>query len=89
MARGTPYNGRVPIAIIASGKAEMMRQPVLTLERPADVYERLRRAAKGMNRPMEKALVDIIRAATPSLEKRRLSTVRNSTRWKIWVMQLF
>jgi hypothetical protein len=46
-----------------------MTQSVLTLELPEDIYERLRRAAKGMNRPMEKALVDIVRAATPSLEK--------------------
>ena len=46
-----------------------MSQPVLTVELPEDVYERLRRAAKGMNQPMEKALVNILRAATPSLEK--------------------
>src|SRR5208282_1963788 len=32
-------------------------------------YERVRRAAKGMNQSVEKALVDIVRAATPSLEK--------------------
>ncbi|MFI5457415.1 MAG: hypothetical protein ACHRXM_18380 [Isosphaerales bacterium] len=46
-----------------------MSHPVLTLELPEDIYERLRRAAKGMNQPMEKALVNIVRAATPSLEK--------------------
>ena len=46
-----------------------MGHPVLTLELPEDVYERVRRAAKGMNQPVEKALVDIVRAATPSLEK--------------------
>ena len=46
-----------------------MSHPVLTLELPDDVYERVRRAAKGMNQPVEKALVDIVRAATPSLEK--------------------
>ena len=46
-----------------------MSHPVLTLELPEDVYERVRRAAKGMNQPVEKALVDIVRAATPSLEK--------------------
>src|SRR5208282_2823544 len=39
------------------------------LELPEDIYERVRRAAKGMNQPMEKALVNIVRAATPSLEK--------------------
>jgi hypothetical protein len=46
-----------------------MSHPVLTLELPEDIYERVRRAAKGMNQPVEKALVDIVRAATPSLEK--------------------
>jgi hypothetical protein len=46
-----------------------MSQPLLTLELPEDIYERIRRAAKGMNQPMEKALVNIVRAATPSLEK--------------------
>lgn len=46
-----------------------MGHPVLTLELPEDVYERVRRAAKGMNQPMEEALVNIVRAATPSLEK--------------------
>ena len=56
----------------ASGKQEkgpIMSHPVLTLELPEDVYERVSRAAKGMNQPVEKALVDIVRAATPSLEK--------------------
>ncbi len=28
-----------------------MSHPVLTLEVPEDVYERVRRAAKGMNQP--------------------------------------
>jgi hypothetical protein len=46
-----------------------MRRPVLTLELPEDVYESVRRAAKGMNQPLEQALVSIVRAATPSLEK--------------------
>jgi hypothetical protein len=46
-----------------------MSHPVLTVELPEDVYERVRRAAKGMNQPVEKALADIVRAATPSLEK--------------------
>jgi len=46
-----------------------MSHPVLTLELPEDIYERVRRAAKGMNQPVEKALVNIVRAATPSLEK--------------------
>src|ERR1700730_14517464 len=46
-----------------------MSQAVLTLELPEDIYERVRRAAKGMKQPVEKALVNIVRAATPSLEK--------------------
>jgi hypothetical protein len=46
-----------------------MSHPVLTLELPEDIYERVRRAAKGMNQPLEQALVNIVRAATPSLEK--------------------
>jgi hypothetical protein len=43
--------------------------PVVNLELPEDIYEHVRRAAKGMNQPLEKALVSIVRAATPSLEK--------------------
>ncbi len=46
-----------------------MGHPVLTLELPDDVYERVKRAAKGMNQPLEKALVNIVRAASPSLER--------------------
>jgi hypothetical protein len=46
-----------------------MSHPVVTLKLPDDVYERVRRAAKGMNQPVEEALVNIVRAATPSLEK--------------------
>ena len=48
-----------------------MSHPVLTLtlELPEDIYEHVRRAAKGMNQPVEKALANIVRAATPSLEK--------------------
>ncbi len=47
----------------------IMSDSMVTLDLPADVYERVRRAAKGMNQPLEKALVDIVRAATPSLER--------------------
>jgi hypothetical protein len=46
-----------------------MSHSVLTVELPDDVYERVRRAAKGMKQPVGKALVNIVRAATPSLEK--------------------
>jgi hypothetical protein len=50
-------------------KGRFMSRSVLTLQLPEDIFERLRRAAKGMKKPMEKALVTIVRAATPSLEK--------------------
>jgi len=46
-----------------------MSQPALTLQLPDDVYERVRRTAKGMKQPVEEALVKIVQAATPSLEK--------------------
>src|SRR5271163_1166775 len=51
------------------GKEPTMSQPVLTLQLPEDIYEHVRRAAKGMKQPVEKALLNIVRAATPSLEK--------------------
>src|SRR4051812_9037167 len=53
----------------APERERTMSQAVLTLELPADVYERVRRAAKGMKQPVEQALVTIVKAATPSLEK--------------------
>jgi hypothetical protein len=46
-----------------------MSRPEIILELPEDIYERVRRAAKGMKQPVEQALVSIVRAATPSLEK--------------------
>src|SRR5438270_6825467 len=46
-----------------------MSQAVLTLELPAEVFERVRRTAKGMKQPVETALVTIVKAATPSLDK--------------------
>ena len=46
-----------------------MNQSPPALHLPQDVYERVRRAAKGMNQSVEKALVKIVKAATPSLEK--------------------
>jgi len=45
-----------------------MSQSLLTLNLPAEVYERVRRAAKGMKQPLETALIKIVQAATPSLE---------------------
>jgi len=47
----------------------MSRHPVLHLELPDDIYEHVRRAAEGTNQPLEKTLVNIVRGATPSLEK--------------------
>jgi hypothetical protein len=41
----------------------------VTLKLPDDVYRHVRRAAKGMKEPVEKALVKIVAAATPSLAK--------------------
>src|SRR4051794_4417867 len=46
-----------------------MSQSPLTLDLPEDVYERVRCAAKGMKQPLEQALVNIVKAATPSLQK--------------------
>jgi hypothetical protein len=46
----------------------MSRSPV-ALRLPDDIYERVRRTAKGMRQSMETALVNIVKAATPSLEK--------------------
>jgi hypothetical protein len=46
-----------------------MGHPAVTLKLPEDIYDRVRRAAKGMNQSLETALVNIVRAATPSLEK--------------------
>ena len=41
----------------------------LTLSLPDDIYQRVRRAAKGMKKPVEQALARIVAGATPSLEK--------------------
>lgn len=46
-----------------------MSQALLTLRLPDDVYEQVRRAAKGMKAPVEAASVRIVQAATPSLQK--------------------
>src|SRR5271166_6938935 len=46
-----------------------MSQAVLTLDLPDEILERLRRTARGMKQPLEKALVNIVKAATPSLDK--------------------
>jgi hypothetical protein len=64
-----PRTNRLDPASGNGGKEPIMSHPVLTLELPEDIYERVRRAARGMNQPVEKALVNIVRAATPSLEK--------------------
>jgi hypothetical protein len=48
-----------------------MRQPhpKLTLRLPHEIYESVRRAAKGMKKPLDQALVTIVAGAIPSLEK--------------------
>ena len=46
-----------------------MGHPAVTLKLPEDIYDRVRRAAKGMNQSLETALVNIVRAATPSRDK--------------------
>jgi hypothetical protein len=46
-----------------------MSPAVLTLELPQEIYEHVRRAARGMKQPLELALAKIVEAATPSLEK--------------------
>jgi len=44
-------------------------QAVITLDLPDEILERLRRTARGMKQPLEEALVNIVKAATPSLDK--------------------
>jgi hypothetical protein len=46
-----------------------MSQSPLALHLPEDIYEHVRRAAKGMKQSVETALVRIVKAATPSLDK--------------------
>ena len=46
-----------------------MSRQAITVELPEEVYEHLKRAALGMNRPLDRALATIVKAATPSLEK--------------------
>ena len=60
-----------------------MSHPVLHLELPDDIYEHVRRAAEGTNQPLEKTLVNIVRGATPSLEKVPPSIGPTLRPWKI------
>lgn len=46
-----------------------MRQQAITVELPEELYQRVKRTARGMKRPVEQALVSIVKAAMPSLEK--------------------
>jgi len=46
-----------------------MRQPAITVKLPEEIYERVKRTAQGMRQPAEQALVSIVQAAIPSLEK--------------------
>jgi hypothetical protein len=45
-----------------------MARQAITLELPESVYERVKRTARGMQQPVEQALVRIVTAAMPSLE---------------------
>lgn len=46
-----------------------MSRQAITVELSEEVYEQVKRAAQGMNHPVEQVLANIVRAATPSLEK--------------------
>jgi hypothetical protein len=46
-----------------------MARQAITVELPEDVYERVQRTARGMQQPVEQALVHIVTAAMPSLER--------------------
>lgn len=46
-----------------------MRQQAITVELPDDIYERVKRTARGMKQPVKQALVSIVKAAMPSLER--------------------
>jgi hypothetical protein len=45
-----------------------MARQAITVELPEDVYERVQRTARGMQQPVEQALVRLVTAAMPSLE---------------------
>jgi len=46
-----------------------MAKQAITVQLPEDVYERVKRAARGMKQAIGQTLVTIVRAAMPSLEK--------------------
>jgi hypothetical protein len=46
-----------------------MRQQAIIVELPDEIYERVKRTARGMRQPMKQALVSIVKAAMPSLER--------------------
>jgi hypothetical protein len=50
-----------------------MRHPVPRADLPVELYERFRRNAKAMNQPVEKAIVEIIRAATRATQATKSS----------------
>src|SRR2546422_11550348 len=69
-----------------------MSREAITIELPEDVYEHVKRAAQGMKRPVERALVRIVKAATPSLDKvpvqyrpelESLETLADVNLWKV------
>lgn len=46
-----------------------MSRQAITVELSEEVYERVKRTAQGMKRPLGRVLASIVKAATPSLEK--------------------
>jgi hypothetical protein len=69
-----------------------MSRQAITVELPDDLYQHVKRAAQGMKRPVERALVSIVKAATPSLEKvpvqyraelESLETLADADLWKV------
>ena len=46
-----------------------MRQQAITVELPDEIYERVKRTARGMRQPIQQALVSIVKAAMPSLDR--------------------
>src|SRR5919108_784540 len=53
----------------ARGEERVMAGQAITVELPEEVYERVQRTARGMQQPLEQALVRIVTAAMPSLER--------------------
>lgn len=46
-----------------------MSRQAITVELPEEVYQRVKRTAQGIKRPLARVLVSIVKGATPSLDK--------------------